>query len=191
MTGNGFSVGFGAVNPGYFDSKSFQVADDLDFIRGKHQISVGGNWIHTSIETSNNRPTNGAFTFNGQTTGLSLADFMIGSISGGFLQGNPVFDYDNHDYIAAYVQDNWRVRPDLLLNLGLRWEPFRPIQNTYGWVSHFDKEAFDQGQAQHRLSAGPRRPELPGRPGVPRQRHDPGQGRELCPAGRSGVDARE
>jgi hypothetical protein len=49
VTGNGFSVGFGAVNPGYFDSKSIQVADDLDFIRGKHQISVGANWIHTSI----------------------------------------------------------------------------------------------------------------------------------------------
>ena len=154
VTGNGFSVGFGAVNPGYFHSKSFQVADDLDFIRGKHQLSIGANWIHTSIETSNNRPTNGAFTFNGQTTGLSLADFMVGSISGGFLQGNPVFDYDNHDYIAAYVQDSWRVRPNLLLNLGLRWEPFRPIQNTYGWVSHFDQAAFDQGTAQHGLPAG-------------------------------------
>ena len=70
VTGNGFSVGFGAINPGYFNSKSFQIADDLDFIRGKHQFSVGGNWIHTKIETINNRPTNGAFTFNGQTTGL-------------------------------------------------------------------------------------------------------------------------
>ena len=45
---------------------------------GNHQISFGGNWIHTKIETLNNRPTNGAFTFNGQSTGLSLADFMLG-----------------------------------------------------------------------------------------------------------------
>ena len=47
-------------------------------LRGNHQISFGGNWIHTKIETLNNRPTNGAFTFNGQSTGLSLADFMMG-----------------------------------------------------------------------------------------------------------------
>ena len=102
-------VGSGATNPGYFNSKGWQVADDLDFVRGAHQFSVGANWIHSRIETLNNRPTNGAFTFNGQGTGLSMADFMLGVVSGGFVQGNPVYDYDHSDYFGAYVQDNWRV----------------------------------------------------------------------------------
>ena len=113
VTGNGFAVGNGGTNPGYFDSDSWQLADDVDVLKGNHQISFGGNWIHTKIETLNNRPTNGAFTFNGQGTGLSLADFMMGVLSGGFLQGNPVYDYDDHDYIGAYVQDDWRVAPNL------------------------------------------------------------------------------
>ena len=39
----------------------------------------------------------------------SLADFMLGVVSGGFLQGNPVYDYDHSDYVGAYAQDNWRV----------------------------------------------------------------------------------
>ena len=30
-------------------------------------------------------------------------------MSGGFLQGNPVYDYDHSDYVGAYAQDNWRV----------------------------------------------------------------------------------
>ena len=34
-------------------------------------------------------------------------------MSGGFLQGNPVYDYDDHDYIGVYIQDDWRVRPNL------------------------------------------------------------------------------
>ena len=144
VTGNGFAVGAGATNPGYFNSKGWQIADDLDLVRGAHQFSIGGNWIHSSIETLNNRPTNGAFTFNGQSTGLSLADFMTGAVSGGFLQGNPVYDYDHSDYIGAYAQDNWRVRPNLTVNLGLRWEPFLPVKNTYSWVSHFDQTRFDQ-----------------------------------------------
>jgi len=144
VTGNGFSVGAGGTNPGYFNSKSWQIADDLDFIRGAHQFSVGANWIHSRIETLNNRPTNGQFTFNGQGTGLSLADFMLGVVSGGFVQGNPVYDYDYSDYVGAYVQDNWRVRPNLSLNVGLRWEPFIPVKNTYSWVSHFDQTLFDQ-----------------------------------------------
>ena len=124
VSGNGFSVGSGGTNPGYFNSDSWQLADDVDLIKGNHQISFGGNWIHTKIETENNRPTNGAFSFNGQATGLSLADFMMGVLSGGFLQGNPVYDYDDHDYVGAYVQDDWRVGPNLTVNAGVRWEPF-------------------------------------------------------------------
>ena len=144
VTGNGFTVGAGATNPGYFDSTAFQIADDVDLVRGNHQISAGVNWIHTKIETSNNRPTNGQFTFNGQSTGLAMADFMAGTVSGGFLQGNPVFDYQDHDYIGIYLQDDWRVRQNLTLNAGLRWEPFIPLRNTYSWVSHFDQGRFDQ-----------------------------------------------
>ena len=67
---NGFNFGTGGTNPGYFNSNSFQLANDLDWCAGSHQLSFGGNWIHTSIETVNNRPTNGQFTFSGQTTGL-------------------------------------------------------------------------------------------------------------------------
>jgi Carboxypeptidase regulatory-like domain len=144
VTGNGFSVGTGATNPGYFNSKSYQLADDLDLIRGDHQLSFGINWIHSRIETLNNRPTNGAFTFNGQAAGAPLADFLIGTVSGGMIQGNPVYDYDHHDYVGVYAQDEWRVRSNLSFNFGLRWEPFNPVQNTFGWVSHFDQSRFDQ-----------------------------------------------
>ena len=35
---------------------AFQLADDVDIVKGNHQVSFGGNWIHTKIETLNNRP---------------------------------------------------------------------------------------------------------------------------------------
>src|SRR5207244_2669327 len=44
VTGNGFSIGNGGTNPGYFNSKGFQIADDVDMVRGNHQFAVGGNW---------------------------------------------------------------------------------------------------------------------------------------------------
>lgn len=166
VTGSGFSIGSGGTNPGYFNSEGFQIADDVDMIRGDHQISFGVNWIHTKIETLNNRPTNGAFTFNGQNTGLSLADFMIGRPSN-FLQGNPVYDYDDHDYIGAYVQDEWRVRSNLTLNVGVRWEPFIPLRNTFGWVSHFDKSRFDQGLRSRVYPQAPAGLIFPGDEGYP------------------------
>ncbi len=167
VTGNGFAVGAGGTNPGYFNSDSFQFADDVDIVRGNHQFAFGANWIHTKIETLNNRPTNGAFTFNGQSTGLSLADFMVGAVSGGFLQGNPVYDYDDHDYVGAYVQDDWRVRNDLSLNVGLRWEPFIPLRNTYSWVSHFEQSRFDQGIKSKVYPQAPAGLMFPGDDGYP------------------------
>ena len=166
VTGNGFAIGTGATNPGYFDSRGFQIANDFDMIRGDHQLSFGANWMRTKIETLNNRPTNGAFTFNGQSTGLPLADFMTGSVSN-FLQGNPVYDYDNNDYIGVYAQDNWRVRSNLSLNLGLRWEPYLPIKNTYGWVSHFDRAAFDAGRRSTVYPQAPVGLFFPGDPDYP------------------------
>ena len=192
VTGNGFSVGFGAVNPGYFDSKSLQVADDLDFIRGKHQISFGGNWIHTQ-HRDEQQPAHerGSSRSMARRRASRLADFMVGSISGGFLQGNPVFDYDHHDYIAAYVQDSWRAAPE---------SPAQPRPPLGAVPSHPEyvrvgdplrQGGVRPGTAQHGLSPGPRRPDLPRRPRVPRQRHDLRQGRELCSARRPGVDARE
>jgi hypothetical protein len=167
VSGNGFSIGNGGTNPGYFNSTGFQIADDVDVVRGNHQLSIGGNWIHSRIETLNNRPTNGAFSFNGQGTGLSLADFMLGVVSGGFIQGNPVYDYDHSEYIGAYAQDNWRLRPNVTLNLGLRWEPFLPVQNTYSWVSHFERSAFDQNVHSTVYPQAPAGLTFPGDPGYP------------------------
>lgn len=166
VTGSGFSFGSGGTNPGYFNSKGFQLADDVDWLRGDHQVSFGFNWIHTTIETSNNRPTNGAFTFNGQTTGLPLADFMVGAVSN-FLQGNPVFDYQNHDYVGAYVQDEWRLRSNVTLSAGVRWEPFNPLQATFGWASHFDRARFDQGLKSRVYPQAPAGLIFPGDEGFP------------------------
>jgi hypothetical protein len=141
---NGFNIGTGGTNPGYFNSDSLQVANDVDILRGRHQLSFGGNWIRTKIETVNNRPTNGQFTFNGQSTGLGLADFMLGRVSN-FVQGNPVFDFDENDYVGAYVQDEWKLRQSLTLNVGVRWEPYLPIKNSLDYVSNFDEARFDAG----------------------------------------------
>jgi Carboxypeptidase regulatory-like domain/TonB dependent receptor len=167
VTGNGFTVGAGGTNPGYFNSVAFQLSDDVDMVRGNHQISAGVNWIHTNIKTNNNRPTNGQFTFNGQTTGLSLADFMVGSVSGGFLQGNPVFDDDDHDYIGVYVQDDWRIRENFTVNVGLRWEPYIPLRSSRSWISNFDKARFDQNVRSTVYPQAPAGLYFPGDPGYP------------------------
>jgi len=167
VSGNGFSIGAGATNPGYFNSTDFQLAEDVSLIRGSHQISLGVNWIHAIMNTVNNRPTNGAFTFNGQDTGLSLADFMVGAVSGGFLQGNPDLDNDRANFIGAYAQDSWKLNRRLTVNLGLRWEPFIPEHNVNGFVEHFDPALFAAGKTSAQYVNSPPGLIYPGDPGFP------------------------
>jgi hypothetical protein len=163
---SGFSIGTGGTNPGYFNSNGVQLADDVDWLLDKHHLSFGANWIHTRIETVNNRPSNGQFSFNGQTTGLALADFMLGDMSS-FLQGNPVFDNDHNDYIGVYAQDEWKMQEHLTLNVGLRWEPFLPIKNSLGYVSNFDFGRFDAGISSTVYPQAPPGLYFPGDAGFP------------------------
>ena len=163
---NGFNFGTGGTNPGYFNSNGFQLADDFDWLVGRHQLSFGGNWIRTRIETVNNRPSNGQFTFNGQASGLGLADFLLGRVSN-FLQGNPVYDNDHNDYIGVYAQDEWRPRSNLTISVGLRWEPYLPIKNSLDYVSNFDLGRFDAGIRSTVYPQAPPGLSFAGDPGVP------------------------
>ena len=171
VTGNGFSIGNGGTNPGYFNSKSFQIADDVDMVRGNHQFSIGGNWIHSRIETLNNRPTNGAFTFNGQGTGLSLADFMVGMRQRRHDPGQPglrqrpqrVRRRLRAGQLARPAEPDGQPRPALgAVPAGaehrLLGEPLRAV-------------AVRSERAQHGLSAGAGRPDVPRRRGLSGQRH--------------------
>ena len=153
-------------------------------MRGRHQLSFGGNWIRTKIETVNNRPTNGQFTFNGQSTGLGLADFMLGRVSN-FVQGNPVFDFDENDYVGAYVQDEWKLRQNLTLNVGVRWEPYLPIKNSLDYVSNFDEARFDAGIRSTVYPQAPAGLLFPGRRRLPGFRGDEQQAQSVRAARRA------
>ena len=123
VTGTGFSMGTGVQNPGFFNSTSFQIADDFDLLLDAHELSFGANWINTTDITEFYRFTNGENTFNGTLIGLPLADFMLGRNSN-FSQQPPSRTNQLLNYVAVYAQDVWRLAPTFTLSYGLRWEPF-------------------------------------------------------------------
>ena len=142
VSGTGFSIGTGGTNPGFFDGTSIQIADDMDIVKRSHELSVGFNWINTTDLTEFYRFTNAENSFNGTILGLPLADFMMGKNSG-FNQSPPSRTNQLLNYVAVYAQDTWRLRPDLTLNYGLRWEPFLPMSNRDNLVYLFDMNRFD------------------------------------------------
>jgi hypothetical protein len=107
-------------------------SDDLTLVRGKHLLQFGGVVERDSINLLYiNRP-NGNFTFTNFFTGNSLSDFLLG-FPFQFQQGSgdPAMNGTSWVY-AGYAQDEFRVRPRLTLQLGLRYElnlPFTEAKN--------------------------------------------------------------
>ncbi len=142
---NGFPT---AAFPGNFESTTYQLSQDFDWIKGAHQLSFGGSWIRPGLDVVGPFQANGIFTFNGTRVGagrLGLADLMLG-LPSQFRQGGNQTVNQRLNYLGAYVQDVWRVGDKLTMNAGLRWEPYFSATDDNGFYSHFSMEAFQAGR---------------------------------------------
>ena len=157
-----FSVGGGV--PFSAVDNSWQVADDLDWVRGRHHLSFGVDWIHNQMNDKGSNGENGMFTSNGVFTGDAMADFMLGAVSS-FSQTNEPTGYYRQNYIGLYAQDDIRVSSRLSFHAGLRWEPFFPETMRQG--GSFLRSAFDAGQKTPQFDLAPPGLFFVGDPGIP------------------------
>jgi hypothetical protein len=139
-----FSIGGGSAMPGHFNNNLFQVADDVDWVHGRHELSFGVNWMRMQLNYLSTFQSNGQFTFGGNVTGDNLADFLLGQVST-FVQGNPEAENWRYTYLGFYAHDNVKLLPNLTLNAGVRWEPYFPSIDAMHRGSHFDYNAFAAG----------------------------------------------
>jgi hypothetical protein len=96
--------------------KVYQAADNLTFIRGKHTMIVGGEFKHLNNEVPFLPRFNGDFTFNSATRLVNNAPSAIN-----LAVGPPIISYkENDEYF--FIQDDWKVRSNFTLNLGMRYE---------------------------------------------------------------------
>src|SRR5438552_892506 len=130
--------------PGVTNSMVEQFSEDLSVVRGTHQIGFGANWIHSNMNYTSGTWTSGRFSFNGNTTGLSLADLMIGRPNE-WRQDQITTQYLRQNYFGFYLQDTWKATPKITLNAGLRWEPYFWPYDPRAVTAQYNKKWFDQG----------------------------------------------
>ena len=159
---NNFSVGVPTLTTGQPDN-TWMFTEGFSKIHGHHTLKVGGEYRYMQINERNVCAPNGDFTFDGSVTGVDFADYLLGAPGyGGFNQCSQQFLDSRTRYGGAYAQDSWKVKPNLTLNLGLRWEVSMPWYDTQGKI-----ETIVPGLQSTQFPTAPKGWVVPGDPGIP------------------------
>ncbi len=122
-----------------FADTVFQYEDNVIYTRGHHTLRTGFQFWRERINTyySGNNGVLGFFQFSGRYTGAPEADFYLGMadqngrgiVGGTWGQRSSV--------IGTYVQDDWQAKPNLTINIGVRYQAHTPWSEVHDQQANF------------------------------------------------------
>ena len=116
------TAGDGDLLPDFNVSETWQLVDSVTWTRGVHTFKSGIDFRRLRMDRAGANVPRGQFTFNGEITGNSIADFLIGYAGQSQSpEGILPVQFRQQTY-AWYVQDDWKASRKLTLSLGLRYD---------------------------------------------------------------------
>ncbi len=136
----GLTLGLTGSSPGRYADTSYYWTDNVSWTRGRHNFRFGGSFSVLQNNGAFAYETNGTFGFSGPTasggigSGNDLADFLFG-LPNTFSQFPNALSAAHGKQYAIFGQDEWRIKPNFTLTLGLRYEydtpKFDPAGRNY------------------------------------------------------------
>ena len=153
-TNNGGLSSFGTPGWSTTDEHNnvFQIIDNVTIIKGNHSLKAGVSFQNIRFSTLQPQDSRGNYNYTGRETanlasgstvnnsGSGVADFLLDLQHDAGLS-NEVTNGDQRSNNAAYFEDDWRLKQNLTLNLGLRYEYFQPYQDVGGYQASFSPTA--------------------------------------------------
>jgi hypothetical protein len=160
FAGSPFGIGYSQLSTQNFSIQvpnSLVVADSVSLTKGRHSLRLGFDWRSYQYSVLSQSQTSPQYNFKNNETSFAPTTQQPGaSLTGdpfaSFLIGQPdqeqltVFSHYprwNQNYYATYVQDDFKARHDLTLNLGLRWDVDTPRHEASGLQSVFSPTAVN------------------------------------------------
>jgi hypothetical protein len=157
---NEFQIGGGFLNL-YQANNTLQASDTVSKLKGEQSMKAGFDLRYYQVNVRNICAPNGQFSFNGTETGNDFADYLLGAPNY-YVQCTEQFQDNRSRYGGFFAQDTWKVKPNLTLNYGLRWEINMPWFDTQGKT-----ETIIKGEQSVVFPGSPLGYVVPGDPGVP------------------------
>jgi hypothetical protein len=122
------------------DNQHFEIFDSVLLDRGAHRVKFGGYFFHLRFKPEQPENARGAFTYTGQFTGNAFADFLLGyptTAVSGIGRGD---ENGRTNWFHLFAQDDWRMRSNLTVNMGLRYEYNQHMRAVDNRLSSVDFE---------------------------------------------------
>jgi hypothetical protein len=120
---------------------SFMWADNLSWVKGNHTTKFGVDVRRARFDQTLYFNVNGFFTFDGSgANALGYTDNYAGYLLGlpdTYSQGSAQRENVRNTGLYLFAQDSWKIKPNITLNYGLRWELDTPLTDVLGHVQTF------------------------------------------------------
>ena len=126
-------------------------SDGWTFVRKQHTLTTGFDFTRTQWNTLSDPNARGTLFFGGLVTsqidaeglpvartGNDFADYLLGYPQQSTVRFGSPDSYMRSSNYGVFVQEEWRARPNLTFNLGLRYDNWRPFTEKYGRLSNLD-----------------------------------------------------
>jgi hypothetical protein len=100
--------------------------DDLTLVKGRHSIKLGLGVERHRLNNSDESIAQGNVTY------ASSQDFVNNALADYNFVGQLTLGGERRTVIMSYAEDTWKARPNLTLNLGLRWEHYTVLKEAFG-----------------------------------------------------------